>query len=188
MKELSLIKAFKKYAPKKMRGKSGDRRAAVYILLTNTQHSLEMLMVKRVVKSSDPWSGQIAFPGGMAKNTDTSLLHTAMRETSEEVGLVVDKECFLGALCDVKTHLNNVIITPHVAFKRNFGDLRLNSELVKGFWVPIEVFNNRQFRTFKVEPGVKRRKICSIFEDHVIWGASRKMGIEISKILRNFSN
>ena len=158
-----MIKAFKKYVPKEMRCKSGDRRAAVSILLTNTQHGLEMLMVNRVVKSSDPWSGQIAFPGGMAKNTDTSLLHTAMRETSEEVGLIVDKEYFLGALCDVKTHFNKVIVTPYVAFKRNLGDLKLNSELVRGFLVPIKIFNNRQFRTFKVEPGIKRRKICSIF-------------------------
>ena len=35
----------------------------------------------------DPWSGQIAFPGGRHEPQDASLLDTATRETREELGL-----------------------------------------------------------------------------------------------------
>lgn len=47
----------------------------------------ECLFIKRVTRSGDRWSGDVALPGGKAELEDESGQYTAMRETWEEVGL-----------------------------------------------------------------------------------------------------
>ena len=44
------------------------------------------LLIKRVERNGDPWSGQVAFPGGRWKPGE-DLLGTAVREVQEEVGV-----------------------------------------------------------------------------------------------------
>jgi 8-oxo-dGTP pyrophosphatase MutT (NUDIX family) len=56
-------------------------------LLLRDRDGPELLFIKRAERAGDPWSGQIAFPGGRRQAEDASLQETARRETSEEVGL-----------------------------------------------------------------------------------------------------
>jgi len=62
------------------------RRAAVAVLLS-FQGEPEVLLMKRVDREGDPWSGQISLPGGRYEAEDRDLLATAIRETEEEVGI-----------------------------------------------------------------------------------------------------
>ena len=55
------------------------------------KRDLEMLFVKRSVYPGDPWSGQVAFPGGKAE-PDEAFTETAIRETQEEIGIDLN-EC-----------------------------------------------------------------------------------------------
>jgi 8-oxo-dGTP pyrophosphatase MutT (NUDIX family) len=48
---------------------------------------VELLLIRRAVHVGDPWSGDMAFPGGRQDPGDPSLLYTAIRETEEEVAL-----------------------------------------------------------------------------------------------------
>lgn len=47
----------------------------------------ELLFIRRTPRQGDPWSGQVAFPGGKRDPEDTSDVHTAIREAYEECGL-----------------------------------------------------------------------------------------------------
>jgi 8-oxo-dGTP pyrophosphatase MutT (NUDIX family) len=47
----------------------------------------ELLLIRRAARAGDPWSGDMAFPGGRREPDDRDLLHTAIRETWEEIGL-----------------------------------------------------------------------------------------------------
>ena len=49
--------------------------------------ALQVLFMKRAPREGDPWSGHVSFPGGRVEHSDSSLLHTAIRETQEEVAL-----------------------------------------------------------------------------------------------------
>ena len=46
----------------------------------------------------DPWSGDLAFPGGKVENIDTTLHDVAARETMEEVGLLLPPESLIGRM------------------------------------------------------------------------------------------
>eukprot|EP01084_Bolivina_argentea_P242176 406352_1 len=50
----------------------------------------DILFIQRAIKKGDPWSGQIALPGGRHEGTET-LQQTAERETMEEIGLDIGR-------------------------------------------------------------------------------------------------
>jgi 8-oxo-dGTP pyrophosphatase MutT (NUDIX family) len=60
----------------------GPEWAAVGVLLKGRS----TLLIRRVERDGDPWSGQVAFPGGRWKPGE-DLLGTAVREVEEEVGV-----------------------------------------------------------------------------------------------------
>ena len=66
-------------------------RAAVSIILRMNGGSIEILFILRALREGDPWSGQIAFPGGHSEPQDQSMRETAERETSEEIGIDLNK-------------------------------------------------------------------------------------------------
>ena len=62
-------------------------KAAVALTLRESAHGLELLFIHRAEHPQDPWSGQMAFPGGRCERGDEDLERTAIRETAEEIGL-----------------------------------------------------------------------------------------------------
>ena len=83
---------------------SGPHRsyAAVAAVLRDTSSGVEVLLIRRAEHPGDPWSGHMALPGGRQDPDDPDLLHTAMRETSEELGLVLDPSQVIGPLDDLE--------------------------------------------------------------------------------------
>src|SRR5687768_2605338 len=64
------------------------RPAAVALVLRAVEmKGLELLFIRRAEYADDPWSGQVAFPGGRHESGDESLERTAIRETWEETGI-----------------------------------------------------------------------------------------------------
>ena len=61
--------------------------AAVALVLRPGTGGLEALFIKRAEHPDDPWSGHVGLPGGRAEDSDPGLVHTAVRETEEEIGL-----------------------------------------------------------------------------------------------------
>ncbi len=82
---------------------SGRLDAAVSIVV-RARDDLDFLLIKRAKSERDPWSGHMALPGGRWDHTDSSLIHTATRETLEETGVDLDRiGSPLGRLHDVAT-------------------------------------------------------------------------------------
>jgi 8-oxo-dGTP pyrophosphatase MutT (NUDIX family) len=80
----------------------GARRAAVACLLRLTlRGELEVLFITRAAHPGDPWSGDVAWPGGRLEAGETALA-AAVRETREELGLELSAPAWtlLGPLPD----------------------------------------------------------------------------------------
>lgn len=71
---------------------AGTIEAAVAVVLRGRPEDLDLLLIKRSRSPRDPWSGHMALPGGRHDDTDPTLLHTAVRETHEETGVVLATE------------------------------------------------------------------------------------------------
>jgi 8-oxo-dGTP pyrophosphatase MutT (NUDIX family) len=63
------------------------RRAAVAALLRFDRGRPEVLLMKRIERDGDRWSGHVSLPGGNQQADDADLVATAVRETREEVGV-----------------------------------------------------------------------------------------------------
>ena len=84
----------------------GGRRAAIaacYRIDPSTGAAM-LLFIRRAVNPRDPWSGNVALPGGKQETSDGNDDEgTAMRETAEEVGLDLHSWRRLGRLTEDRT-------------------------------------------------------------------------------------
>lgn len=117
------------------RGRAG-RRAAVMVIVHGPQ---ERPIVVMTVKSAclPLHAGEIAFPGGKAEDGDESLLHTALRETLEEVGLRIEPEHVAGGLSPVSTLSSGFVIAPYLAVLDGTPALKPNSEVAEILRIPL---------------------------------------------------
>ena len=122
--------------------KPHTRQAAVAVVLREFSNGTEILFIKRAVKPGDPWSGQMAFPGGHRDRTDGGLKEAAMRETLEEVGLDLEREAYLGALdhhwAAPRGRRLDMLIAPHVFEIGGDPRFELNYEVDEAVWAPLE--------------------------------------------------
>src|SRR6059036_755615 len=79
------------------------RRAAVALVLRDGPSGIELLFIRRADHPEDPWSGQMAFPGGRSEPGDPDPRATAVRETEEEIGVDLARDAeYLGPLDEVR--------------------------------------------------------------------------------------
>ncbi len=117
-----------------------DADAAVALLLRRTDHTLKVFLVKRVEAAGDPWSGQMAFPGGKRDPKDRDLKQTVIRETLEETSIdLLDRCRFLGVMKTLRsTRRPEMRIVPFVFLLEYGPSIKLNEELERFVWVSLE--------------------------------------------------
>jgi 8-oxo-dGTP diphosphatase len=150
-----------------------DAGAAVVVLLRSADQEFQVLLVKRAEKSTDPWSGQTAFPGGKRDPEDKDLKETVVRETLEETGINLCEGCrFLGAMEPVRsTQRPEMKILPFVVLQENEQDIELNEELTEYFWTPLkELVHSKGSVKYRCE-----EHPAYIIGNNVIWGLTYRI-------------
>ena len=91
------------------------KSAGVAVIFRSSSRQEEVLLIRRAEREGDPWSGQVAFPGGMVSASDKSFEETARRETAEEVGVDLSANAsFLGYMRELKARMRMVVVVPSV--------------------------------------------------------------------------
>ncbi len=120
---------------------SKRRRAAVSLILTEGALGAEVLFIERARRVEDPWSGQMAFPGGRREHGDATLLATAQRETLEEVGLRLCSSCLVRRLDDIvspkESPAHGLVVSCYVFELLSGGTISTNSEVHDTVWIPV---------------------------------------------------
>ena len=155
-------------------------RAAVAIVLRAAPH-LEILLIQRAVREGDPWSGQIALPGGRRGPEDATLQDTAIRETLEETGLDLNANgLVLGTLDELRPRtpvLPPIIVTPFVAVIERDAPLEISDELADAFWTPWSTFADpaRIDESEVLVRGASWKVTSYLVGDRVVWGMTERM-------------
>ena len=162
--------------------KDGIRRAAVALVIRAGDNGApELLFIKRSEYPADPWSGQVAFPGGREEASDPTLTDTAIRETREETGIdLVRDATVIGTLDDLRpqtVRLPAVIVRPYVVLLNRFEPLVLSDEVALAFWVPLQSLKDTSLwrDTAVLARGVQLRMRGFHHEGHVIWGMTERI-------------
>jgi 8-oxo-dGTP pyrophosphatase MutT (NUDIX family) len=144
------------------------------IVLRDAGHTV--LLTQRTAHLRDH-AGQIAFPGGRVEAEDASPLHTALRETEEEIGLPRRQVDILGYLPEYRTG-TGFRVTPVVALVRPPFELVLDPyEVADAFEVPLSFLldqANHQRHSLHYR-GALRHFFAMPYGDYFIWGATAGM-------------
>ncbi|MES1186092.1 MAG: CoA pyrophosphatase [Myxococcales bacterium] len=153
------------------------RRAAVALVLAPVTAALgspvAVLLVRRSEREGDPLSGHMALPGGHAHPEDADLLHTARRETLEEVGIDLSAAELLGRLDDVSPmRSSDMAVRPFVFWTPTPQSTTLSSEVAEVLWVPLDALASDALRTTReVEVrGSTLRVPAYVIDERVVWG------------------
>jgi 8-oxo-dGTP pyrophosphatase MutT (NUDIX family) len=151
--------------------------SAVLIPLYKKQGEYYILFIQRTDRVKDH-KGQISFPGGAYEEGDDSLLQTALREATEEVGLASEDVEVLGELDDFRTIGSGYIISPFVARMPWPYELKVDEwETEEVIEVPLSALldknNIRQGRD--ILDGEEIIQYYYQYQDKVIWGATARI-------------
>jgi 8-oxo-dGTP pyrophosphatase MutT (NUDIX family) len=152
--------------------------AAVVIVLREGRDEVETLLIERSVRSEDPASGQVAFPGGHVSDADGSLAATALRELEEEVGLT--RSDFIGDLRYVDTvlavrfGLKVAVFATALAEEGTPPTARSEEEVAHVFWLPRSALSTTRSIERETMRGPSEVR-ATVFEGHVLWGFTRRV-------------
>ncbi len=130
-------------------------------------------------------AGEISFPGGKLDPDDSNLLETALRETSEELGLTITKEQVIGQLEPVVTLNSGFLILPFVSVVKEIPALSANAEVEKIFHIPLESFLKTQARDVDPDHNLIQEMYTFKYQNQIVWGASARILKQIQDCLKS---
>lgn len=168
-----------------------NRHAAVAMILRPAAGSLEVLFIERTRNEADPWSGQMAFPGGIVEAYDASARAAAQRETLEEVGIDLTRAEFVGRLDDVqgrhRAHQRGIVVSGFVFFDEHAQEAVPNYEVADIIWEPLATFSDAgRFSpvTHVTAPGERFPGVRVGHSDHqVVWGLTRRFIVSFFEVV-----
>ncbi|HEX9085638.1 MAG TPA: CoA pyrophosphatase [Gemmatimonadaceae bacterium] len=182
--------ALASHSPVAAKDEVGVRKAAVALIFRLGQgDALELLFIKRADYEGDPWSGQIALPGGRAEQGDASLAETAMRETREETGIDLAREgMIIGTLDDLRPQsirLPAIIVRPYLALLDRDEPLHLSNEVALAFWLPFAALTRTEswHEDSVFARGIQINARVFRHEEHVIWGMTERILAQLLAML-----
>jgi 8-oxo-dGTP pyrophosphatase MutT (NUDIX family) len=155
---------------------AGLREAAVLVPIFRRGGDFHLLFTKRPM-TLRTHAGQIAFPGGARDPEDLTPLHTALRESEEEVGIPQHRVRVLGLLDEIPT-ITRYRILPFVGVIP--GDLTYvpsEEEIDQIIEVPLRTLMDPTIHRAELQvAGAHEREIFFYdYGPHVIWGATARI-------------
>ncbi len=164
---------------------TGQVKMASVAVIVEGESTSRILLIKRADLGGDPWSGQVAFPGGKSTKRDKDARATATRETLEEVGIDLNRDGkFLGYFRAFRTHTGTMEVVPSVFVLKRPVVVSTSDEVSSYRWVGLPSLFAPESKTvhnlhFQGEP---RAMPAYRVGDYLVWGLTRRI---LSSLLDN---
>lgn len=152
-----------------------DYDAAVAVIYEAPSSSF--ILIERIEREGDPWSGHIAFPGGFRRAGENSY-ETAVREAVEEILVDLRGEIHLGSIGVMITR-GSVRVVPHVFLARNLLDTVPGPEVKRILRIRVSELAEVECPKHIQRPPCLYAPGCG---DKVIWGLTARI---LSRLMRH---
>ncbi|MDP5231560.1 MAG: CoA pyrophosphatase [Cellulophaga sp.] len=164
------------------------RKAAVMSLFyPNTLQNTNLLLILRKTYKG-VHSNQIGFPGGKVEREDKDLLHTALRETHEEVGVLPAHVEVIKKITPIYIPPSNFEVQPYIGLYANPSAFVIQETEVEALVeVSLSDFMNDAFvSTKKLSTSYANNIGVPAFElnGYTVWGATAMMLNEVKELLK----
>ena len=163
------------------------KEAAVMMLMYPKNGQTHLVLI---IRNTYPGihSSQIAFPGGKVETDDISIVHTALRETQEEIGIAADKIEIIREFSKIYIPPSNFMVYPFLGYSREELIFSPDSSEVAGiielslkdFLDENNIVNKRMTTSYSLDISVPAFKI----QEHFVWGATAMMMSELKETLK----
>lgn len=135
-------------------------------------------------------SGQVSLPGGKHELEDEDLMHTALREMEEEMGVTITREQVVGQMTTVYIPPSNFLVHPFIAIiEEEPKFVPSPNEVAKLFCVNVEELQQDYNRLTKPLKFKGKDVIVPFYQldSNMVWGATAMMLSEFACIWEDIS-
>ncbi|WP_027895921.1 CoA pyrophosphatase [Zestomonas thermotolerans] len=178
-----LVQRVRDHRPRTLECDRGFPEAAVLVPVTRSPEP-ELVLTLRASGLSTH-GGEVAFPGGRRDPDDRDLVHTALREAQEEVGLPPGLVEVIGPLSQLVSRYG-IKVTPIVGLVPDFVEYQPNDgEIAAVFSVPLEFFRQDPREvTHRIDYQGQSWYVPSYrYGDYRIWGLTAIIVVELVNLL-----
>jgi 8-oxo-dGTP pyrophosphatase MutT (NUDIX family) len=159
-------------------------QSAVLISLIPKDDTVNTVLIKRTVYRG-AHSGQVSFPGGKQEQSDVSLIHTALREAQEEIGIIPSSVELLGTLTPLFIPVSNLIVLPVVGCIASPKKFHLNlHEVEYTIMANLMDFKNDDYKSVRTIC-INNKPISAPYYKvgkEVVWGATAMIISELTEL------
>ena len=165
-----------------------SKKSGVMILLYPKHKTIYSALILRP-EYNGAHSGQVALPGGKFEEYDKDFIDTALRETSEEIGINSSTVIVLGQLTKLYIPPSNYIVYPTIGYltvKPSF--IPDKNEVTEIIEYPVSILLKEEIvktKLFKVNEDISFTAPYFDINGHVVWGATAMILSEFKEILKS---
>ncbi|MFC2109473.1 NUDIX hydrolase [Bacteroidota bacterium] len=186
--QLNLAPELRKPLSKESVKVKNAKKAAVLALFYPNKNGETMLLLTLRANYKGTHGAQVSFPGGKVEASDKNLQHTALRESYEEVGILLENIEIIKELTDVYIPPSNFLVTPFIGYTIHQPIYNTNEEVAEIIEVPIkDVLNDKSIKYMIRDTSYAKQINIPYFNlnNHVVWGATAMIISEIKELLKS---
>ncbi|MEO6347155.1 MAG: CoA pyrophosphatase [Aquaticitalea sp.] len=167
--------------------KSSKKAAVTALFYPDEKQVTKLILILRKTYEG-VHSAQVGFPGGRLEDDDESLMHAALRETWEEVGVPIRDIQVLKPLTEIYIPPSNFTVYPFLGVTHTTPKFVKQDEEVEDLIeVSLTDFVDDNFVTsLNVMTSLNKEMLVPAFKlnGHIVWGATAMMLSELKDLLK----